>query len=79
MAHAKKPSFVNFKRLVWHRTFNCIVKYLIEKSKVGGWLQEDDGFEAQYFPGITTLSADYEEQHVLYHYSQSPRLTPMYY
>jgi hypothetical protein len=32
---------------------------------VGCWLQDADSIQTQYFPGITILSADYEEQHVL--------------
>jgi hypothetical protein len=76
---AGKVEFVNFKRLVWHQAFHCVIKSIIEKSKEGCWLRNADGVESRYFPGITILSADYEEQHVLYYYPQSPRLTPMYY
>ena len=68
---AKKTAFVDFKRLVWHRAFNCVIKSLIEISKEGGWLRDDEGVDHHYFPGITILSADYEEQHVYYYYSQS--------
>ena len=76
---SKKRAFIDFKWLVWHRAFHCIIKSLIEKSKWGGWLQDNDGIAHHYFPGITILSADYEEQHVLYYYSQLLlQLTPMY-
>ncbi|KAI9433794.1 hypothetical protein BJY52DRAFT_1131964, partial [Lactarius psammicola] len=36
---SKKPAFINFKRKVWHRAFRCIIESIIEKSKVGCWLQ----------------------------------------
>lgn len=65
----KKAAFVDFKWMVWHHTFHCIIESIIEKSKVGSWLENIDESETQYFPAITILSADYEEQYILYHYA----------
>ncbi|KAN0128079.1 hypothetical protein V8E53_014116, partial [Lactarius tabidus] len=64
-ADIKNHAFVDFKQRVWHRAFHCIIESIIEKSKVGCWLQDANGIQTQYFPGITILSADYEEQHIL--------------
>ncbi|KAF8267083.1 hypothetical protein EI94DRAFT_1582603 [Lactarius quietus] len=64
-AESGKTTFTNFKCDVWHRTFNCIIELIIKNSKAGCWLQGADGVKKQYFPAITMLSADYEEQSVI--------------
>ncbi|KAH9029824.1 hypothetical protein EDB85DRAFT_1866968, partial [Lactarius pseudohatsudake] len=61
-ADSGKPEFVNFKHNVWHRTFHCVIDSIIDKSKVGCWLQCADGTQQHFFPGVIILSADYEEQ-----------------
>jgi len=55
-------SFVNFKREVWHRALHIVIGSIIDKSAGGCWLLQRDGSEHQFFPAITILSADYEEQ-----------------
>ncbi|KAI9431873.1 hypothetical protein H4582DRAFT_2113324 [Lactarius indigo] len=60
-----KTGFTNFKRKVWHRAFHCIIESIVDKSKAGYWLQCVDGTQQQFFPGIITLSAGYEEQCVM--------------
>ncbi|KAI9432908.1 hypothetical protein H4582DRAFT_1820331 [Lactarius indigo] len=60
-----KTGFTNFKHKVWHRAFHCIIKSIVDKSKAGYWLQCVDGTQQQFFPGIITLSTDYEEQCVM--------------
>ncbi|KAI9444316.1 hypothetical protein H4582DRAFT_2071883 [Lactarius indigo] len=60
-----KTGFTNFKRKVWHHAFHCIIESIVDKSKAGYWLQCVDGTQQQFFPGIITLSADYEEQCVM--------------
>ncbi|KAI9442404.1 hypothetical protein H4582DRAFT_2202107, partial [Lactarius indigo] len=60
-----KTEFTNFKHEVWHRAFYYIIESIVDKSKVGCWLQCADGTQQQFFPGVITLSADYEEQCVM--------------
>ncbi|KAH9017269.1 hypothetical protein EDB85DRAFT_2203032 [Lactarius pseudohatsudake] len=61
MGH-KKPSFVNFKRTIWHESFSMIVQSIVTHSKTGCWLECGDGVERWLFPIVLILSADYEEQ-----------------
>ncbi|KAI0271244.1 hypothetical protein BC834DRAFT_818216 [Gloeopeniophorella convolvens] len=59
----KKPAFVNFKRIVWHKAFYAILKSIIMHSKTGCWFQCADGAPPRWlFPLILILSADLEEQ-----------------
>ncbi|KAI9430290.1 hypothetical protein H4582DRAFT_1824479 [Lactarius indigo] len=60
-----KTEFTNFKREVWHCAFYYIIESIVDKSKVGCWLQCADGTQQQFFPGVITLSANYEEQCVM--------------
>ncbi|KAH9038489.1 hypothetical protein EDB85DRAFT_2287447 [Lactarius pseudohatsudake] len=64
MGH-KKPSFVNFKRTIWHESFSMIVQLIVTHSKTGCWLECGDGVERWLFPIVLILSADYEEQCVM--------------
>ncbi|KAH9041102.1 hypothetical protein EDB84DRAFT_1474932 [Lactarius hengduanensis] len=64
-ADSGKPEFINFKRNVWHCAFHCVIDSIIDKSKVGCWLQCADGTSQHFFPGVIILSANYEEQCVM--------------
>ncbi|KAG2028517.1 hypothetical protein BDR03DRAFT_840689, partial [Suillus americanus] len=55
-------SFVNFKNVVWHESFKCLLKSLAPLSKIGFWVKCWDGIERLFYPLILILSADYEEQ-----------------
>jgi hypothetical protein len=59
-----KREFVNFKRDVWHRSFQLVIESIVEYSKTGCWLKCGDGQQRWIFPTILILSADYEEQYV---------------
>jgi hypothetical protein len=59
-----KAAFVNFKRVVWHESFNLIIQSIVGHSKHGCWLKCGDDVERWLFPTILILSADYEEQYV---------------
>ncbi|KAG1842161.1 hypothetical protein DFJ58DRAFT_844771 [Suillus subalutaceus] len=55
-------SFVNFKNVVWHKSFKCLLKSLAPLSKTGFWVKCWDGIERLFYLLILILSADYEEQ-----------------
>jgi hypothetical protein len=55
----KKPEFVNFKRMVWHKSI-----FQVTHSKTSCWLECGDGVRQWLFPTVIILSADYEEQYV---------------
>ncbi|KAH9161889.1 hypothetical protein EDB89DRAFT_1913610, partial [Lactarius sanguifluus] len=61
----KKPTFVNFKRTVWHKSFFVIIQSIVTHSKTGCWLECGDGVKRWLFPIVLILSADYEEQCVM--------------
>ncbi|KAH9172732.1 hypothetical protein EDB89DRAFT_2114096 [Lactarius sanguifluus] len=61
----KKPTFVNFKRTVWHESFFVIIQSIVTHSKTGCWLECGDGVKRWLFPIVLILSADYEEQCVM--------------
>ncbi|KAG2031965.1 hypothetical protein BDR03DRAFT_936177 [Suillus americanus] len=58
-------SFVNFKNVVWHKLFKCLLKSLALLSKTGFWVKCWDGIERLFYLLILILSADYEEQCVM--------------
>ncbi|KAG1884643.1 hypothetical protein F4604DRAFT_1878660 [Suillus subluteus] len=58
-------SFVNFKNVMWHKSFKCLLKSLALLSKTGFWVKCWDGIERLFYPLILILSADYEEQCVM--------------
>ncbi|KAG2124918.1 hypothetical protein BD769DRAFT_1628673 [Suillus cothurnatus] len=63
--HSGKPSWVNFKNTVWHKSFSRILSSLASKSKTGQWFTCLDGIERWFFLCILILSADFEEQCVM--------------
>ncbi|KAJ3500632.1 hypothetical protein NMY22_g19198 [Coprinellus aureogranulatus] len=58
---AKKSSFINFKRIVWHKSFAKILESIKVYAKEGFWHKCGDGIWRRLFPIILILSADYEE------------------
>ncbi|KAG1833209.1 hypothetical protein F4604DRAFT_2019034, partial [Suillus subluteus] len=58
-------SFVNFKNVVWHELFKCLLKSLASLSKTGFCVKCWDAIERLFYPLILILSADYEEQCVM--------------
>ena len=61
-----ESGFANFKRIVWHKSFHWVVQSIMLKSQMGCWHQCGDGITRHLFPFILILSADYEEQYVLF-------------
>ncbi|KAG1822413.1 uncharacterized protein BJ212DRAFT_1263894 [Suillus subaureus] len=60
--YASKPSWVNFKNAVWHKSFSKILSPLASKSHTGQWFECFDSVQCWFFPFILILLADYEEQ-----------------
>ncbi|KAG2028896.1 hypothetical protein BDR03DRAFT_1057700 [Suillus americanus] len=58
-------SFINFKNVVWHKSFKCLLKSLTPLLKTGFWVKCWDGIEHLFYPLILILSADYKEQCVM--------------
>ena len=55
-------SYTDFKRIVWHESFEKLLDSIKEHSKTGYAVTCGDGIERLLFPFIVILSADYEEQ-----------------
>jgi hypothetical protein len=58
-----KKGFVNFKCVVWHRTFYEILDSIRLLGKVGHRLSCGDSITRWLFPLLLILSSDYEEQY----------------
>ncbi|KAG1859232.1 hypothetical protein F4604DRAFT_1882756 [Suillus subluteus] len=58
-----KPGFVNFKRVVWHESFQKLLEMVARYSKTGYSHQCFDKITHWLFPILLILSADYEEQY----------------
>lgn len=54
--------FVDFKRIVWHESFEKLLDSIKEHSKTGFAVNCGDTMERLLFPFVVILSADYEEQ-----------------
>ncbi|KAG1861785.1 hypothetical protein DFJ58DRAFT_744178 [Suillus subalutaceus] len=63
--HSGKPSWVDFKNTVWHKSFARIISSLASKSQMGQWFECLDGVKRWFFLCILILSADFEEQSVM--------------
>ncbi|THH17156.1 hypothetical protein EUX98_g9183 [Antrodiella citrinella] len=61
----KKPTWINFKRVVWHKSFAKLLDSIKTYSKTGYWFECGDGINRHLFPLVLILSADYEEQCVM--------------
>jgi hypothetical protein len=58
-------AFVDFKRIVWHESFEKLLDSIGEHSKTGFAVECGDGIERVLYPFVIILSADYEEQYVI--------------
>ncbi|KAG2115542.1 hypothetical protein BD769DRAFT_1313700, partial [Suillus cothurnatus] len=47
--YAGKPSWVNFKNMVWHKSFRRITSSLASKLRVGQWFACMVGVERWFF------------------------------
>ena len=65
-----KKGYVDFKRVVWHKSFHEILATIQKLSKVGYNIECADGVVRHIFPAILILSADYEEQYGWLHVPQ---------
>ncbi|KAK0492034.1 hypothetical protein EDD18DRAFT_1080209 [Armillaria luteobubalina] len=60
--HKGKPSWINFKRVVWHESFRKILESVAEYSYTGyAFTLPHSGETIVIYPFIFILSADYEE------------------
>ncbi|KAG1879450.1 hypothetical protein C8R48DRAFT_668287 [Suillus tomentosus] len=59
--HSRKPSRVDFKNTVWHKSFARIISLLASKSQTGQWLECLDGVTRWFFLCILILSVDFKE------------------
>ena len=63
--HKGKPSWINFKRVVWHESFRKIMESVAEYSYTGyAFTLPHSGKTIVIYPFVFILSADYEEQSV---------------
>jgi hypothetical protein len=58
----KKKKFIDFKRVVWHKSFLRILQSIQHLSRTGYYYECFDKIIRLLFPLIFILSADYEEQ-----------------
>jgi Plavaka transposase len=64
MAKEKKKKFIDFKQVVWHKSFLHILKSIQRLSRTGYYYKCFNKIIRLLFPSIFILSADYEEQYV---------------
>lgn len=57
---------MDFKRVVWHEAFYEVLATISELSRTGQHVRCGDEVDRHVFPAILILSADYEEQYVLF-------------
>lgn len=55
---------MNFKRVIWHKSFDKILERFRQLDEFGQMFDCGDGVRRWLFPVILLLSADYEEQYV---------------
>lgn len=60
------PAFVDFKRVVWHESFEPILQWFMAMSKIGHHFLCGDAIERWLFPLLLILAADLEEQYALF-------------
>ncbi|PBK81389.1 hypothetical protein ARMGADRAFT_1039324 [Armillaria gallica] len=61
--HKGKPSWINFKRVIWHEAFRKILGFITQYSHSGYAFQLPNSEKVIIlYPFILILSADYEEQ-----------------
>jgi Plavaka transposase len=59
---AGKKGFVDYKRVVWHKSFKVFLKKMLEYEKTGVDVLCGDNIWRLIVPIILILCADYEEQ-----------------
>jgi len=69
-AESGKSGYVNFKRVVWHKSFFKVLESIHKLSKIGFNIKCADGETRLLYLAILMLSADYEEQYALLCMSQ---------
>lgn len=57
-----KPAYVDFKRAVWHKSFEILLRNVAKHAEDGYKKECGDGIERILFPIILILASDYEEQ-----------------
>ena len=57
-----RPSWVNFKIVVWHQSMYKLLESIEQHSKIGTWVECGDGVVWHIFLLILILAADYKEQ-----------------
>lgn len=62
--HKRKTSFVNFKRVIWHKSFLIFLATIAPYAKTGFWHRFESSILRCLFPLVYILSSDYEEQYV---------------
>ncbi|KAH9487472.1 hypothetical protein JR316_0001548 [Psilocybe cubensis] len=61
-AHTHKASYVDLKRLIWHKAVHKILQSIEAPATFGAAIKCGDGKTRNIFPHILSISADYEEQ-----------------
>ncbi|KAG2049418.1 hypothetical protein BDR06DRAFT_893895, partial [Suillus hirtellus] len=61
-----KTGFTNLKRVIWHESFAVFLELVAQYSKTGYAHKCFDQILHWLFPILLILSADYEEQCVIY-------------
>lgn len=57
-----RPSWVNFKRVVWHAAFYKLLESIEAYSVTGCWVNCGDKVARHIYPLVLMLVTDYEEQ-----------------
>ncbi len=66
-SRTKTSVFINWKRVVWHKSFSQVLKHIEQLTKTGWRVKCGDDVMRWLFPLLLILSADYEEQYI-FHY-----------
>ncbi|KAF8956317.1 hypothetical protein BDZ97DRAFT_1907242 [Flammula alnicola] len=64
-AEKGKKDYVDFKRIVWHKSFFKLLETIAPHSVTGCWVKCGDNVDRHLFPIVLIFSADYEEQCVM--------------
>uniref|UniRef100_A0A8H7Y623 Uncharacterized protein n=1 Tax=Psilocybe cubensis TaxID=181762 RepID=A0A8H7Y623_PSICU len=77
-AHTHKASYVDLKRLIWHKAVHKILQSIEAPATFGAAIKCGDGKIRNIFPHILSISADYEEHskfQALQHFNRSLNAT----
>lgn len=61
-ANKQRPNWVNFKQVIWHKSFYKLLKSIEAYAVTGCWVKCGDEVERNIYPLILILAADFEEQ-----------------